>query len=76
MTEVKYVTRRSGVKLVNERHGIPLKKSRVDKASSLGRGPKAIAHYGPTELYLEEEFVRWALESVSKADQHDDTAKP
>lgn len=61
MTEVKYVTRKTGVQLVNERYGIPLKKSRVDKDVALGVGPTPAANYGPTELYTEEEFVRWAL---------------
>ena len=60
MTEVKYVTRRTGTALANE-SGIPLKLSRVNKDASLGVGPKPIAHYGPTELYTPEEFMRYAL---------------
>lgn len=61
MTEVtRFVTRRSGVALVNERLGIPVKKSAVDKARANGLGPKPVARHGKQEIYTEEEFVSWA----------------
>jgi hypothetical protein len=67
MSEERYVTRREGVKLVNETLGIPLTKSVVDKDAHLGRGPKPAAFYGPKHLYTPEEFLRYARGRIVKS---------
>lgn len=55
----KFVTRKEGVALANER-GIPLTVGRVHKDSADGCGPKPAGRYGPTFLYSAEEFLRYA----------------
>src|SRR5262249_56534567 len=59
MTDMKFVTRKGGVKLANEL-GIPLRLSRVNKDAHYGVGPKPAAKYGPAHLYDPAEFLRYA----------------
>jgi hypothetical protein len=66
MPTEKYVTRRAGVKLVNEVLSIPLSLSTLNKDSYLGRSPKPAAKYGPKDLYSPEEFLRYARERLVK----------
>ena len=60
----RYVTRREGVKLVNEQLGIPLSLSTVEKDACLGVGPVPAASYGPKHLYTPEEFLRYAQNRI------------
>ena len=62
----KYLTRAALVQLVNEKLGIPLKKSTVDKDTHYGRGPKPVAKYGPKDLYTLEESLRYGRSKISK----------
>ena len=65
MQEKKFVTRREGVKLANDQ-GIPLSIGRVNKDSMDGIGPQPAGRYGPTFLYSPQEFLRYAVERVTK----------
>ena len=65
MHDKKFVTRREGVKLVNDQ-GIPLSIGRVNKDSMDGIGPQPAGRYGPMYLYSPEEFLRYATERVVK----------
>ena len=72
----KYVTRREGVRLVNETRGIPLTVSTVDKDSCLNRGPVPAAKYGRVDLYTPEEFLRYAETKVKpRPDTHGEAAE-
>jgi hypothetical protein len=60
----RYVTRREGVKLVNDELGIPLSLSVVEKDACLGRGPVPAATYGSRHLYVPDEFLRYARTKI------------
>jgi hypothetical protein len=63
------VTRRGGVELSRSAEGIPLTKSRVDKDCMRGVGPKPAARFGRTELYTQEEFLRYARTLIRPIDK-------
>ena len=64
--EGKYITRREGARLAQDKLGIPLSKSVIDKDAATGRGPKPSALYGRRHLYTVEEFCRYARERIVK----------
>jgi hypothetical protein len=71
----KYVTRREGVRLVNDKLGIPLSMSTVEKDACLGVGPTPAATYGPKHLYTPEEFLRYAQARIVKLTPAGDTVE-
>ena len=58
-TQRRYLTRRAALPYVNEKHGIPVKKSTIDK-----KPPRADAFYGKVELYYPETIDDWALKEL------------
>jgi hypothetical protein len=57
----KLVTRSQLADLVRERLGIPLTKSRIEKDSALGCGPKVTAIYGRCHLITVRDGFAWAV---------------
>jgi hypothetical protein len=64
--EVKFVTRREGVRIVREQ-GIPLTVSRVNKDAMNGVGPEPCGKYGPSEIYELPKFIQYAIDRVKRA---------
>jgi hypothetical protein len=56
-----FLTRRTGVKFVNEKLGVPLTKSTFDKRAMKGQTPRPDKFYGKTELYRPKTLEDWAL---------------
>jgi hypothetical protein len=53
-------------KLVEDRLGVPLRRSRLHKDSALGKGPKPAARFGKQYLYDEAEALRYARSLISE----------
>jgi hypothetical protein len=62
----RYVTRKTGRELARQETGVDIGPSTINKDCMLGRGPKAAARYGKRELYLPEEFLRYARSKIKK----------
>lgn len=63
----RYVTREEGCRLVQERLGLPLKKSRVEKLACKGDGPPVAAKYGQRHLHEPEAFLAWAESLIERS---------
>ena len=60
------LTARGVCEIVEERLGIPLRRSRLHKDSALGKGPKPTARFGKQFLYDEAEALRYARSLISE----------
>jgi hypothetical protein len=60
----RLLTRRTLVRYVNEKLGIPLKLNSLNKMALRGAAPEPDGYYGRVELFTEETAETWALESL------------
>jgi hypothetical protein len=60
------LTARKVCQVVENRLGIPLRKSRLHKDSAVGKGPKPAARFGKQNLYEEAEALRYARSLISE----------
>ncbi len=68
------LTRDQIVEVVNEKLGIPVKKSTIEKAAMNGTGPKPHVRYGNALLYKESVALAWALTLISPVSDVSDAA--
>jgi hypothetical protein len=66
--EPMWITRAEAAEAIRAELGIPVTLSAINKAASLGYGPRPATKYGKTFLYEKAVVLKWARSLLSSAE--------